>query len=417
MKMAPLKTAIVIIAFIAFVAFMGNFSFITKTEEAPPTPKREFHEISGKIKKGETLFEIFKKYNLDIGELYRIRRASASIHRLRELHPGRPYKIVLDNSAQINSFIYGIDDDSFLNINRTDKGYHAEKVSVRYEKSILHVGGTIKDNLIASIGEGNENMLLALQLSDIFAWDIDFTTDLRNNDSFKIVVEGLYLDGRFKKYGAILAAEFSNNGDAYRAYAFEKNGKIDYYDESGKSLRKSFLKSPLSFRRISSGFSRGRHHPILKIRRPHQGIDYAAATGTPVSAAGDGKVLFAGRKGQYGKLIIIRHRNGYKTYYGHLSKIGKGVRSGVQVNQGKVIGYVGATGLATGPHLHYEMRIDNRPVNPMSLKIPRSESISETMRVAFRQIADRMNSELASVNPSNPVAVGDGKTDGDRKEG
>jgi murein DD-endopeptidase MepM/ murein hydrolase activator NlpD len=416
MKKVPLKAALLITA---FVAFMVNFSFITntKTEDAPPVQKQELREINGKIKKGETLFDIFKKYKLDISELYKIREASANIHRLRELYPGRPYKIVLDNNEQINSFIYGIDDDCSLNINRTDKGYCAEKVPINYEKRILHIGGTIKDNLIASMGEGNENLLLALQLSDIFAWDIDFTADLRNNDSFKIVVEGLYLDGKFKKYGNILSSEFSNNSDVYRAYTFEQNGKIDYYDEMGKSLRKAFLKAPLSFRRISSVFSRGRYHPILKIYRPHQGLDYAAATGTPVSAAGDGTVLYAGRRGQYGNLIIIRHGNGYKTYYGHLAKIDKGVRTGVQVDQGRIIGYVGATGLATGPHLHYEMRINDRPVNPMSLKIPRGATISETMLVAFRQFTDRMNSELASVKPSNHIAVGNAATRESRKEG
>src|ERR1035437_1975435 len=414
MKKSPMKAALLIIA---FFAFMGNFSLITKTEEAPPVQKQEFREITGKIKKGETLFDIFKKYKLDISELYKIREASANIHRLRELHPGRSYKIILDKNAQIDSFIYWMDDDCFLNINRTDKGYCAEKVSIHYEKKILHIGGTIQDNLIASMEEGNENLLLALQLSDMFAWDIEFTTDLRNNDSFKIVVEGLYLDGRFKKYGDILASEFSNNGDVYRAYAFRQNGKIDYYDEMGKSLRKAFLKAPLSFRRISSVFSRGRYHPILKIYRPHQGLDYAAATGTPVSAAGDGTVLYAGRRGQYGNLIIIRHRNGYKTYYGHLAKIDKGVRTGVQVDQGRIIGYVGATGLATGPHLHYEMRINDRPVNPMSLKIPRGATISETMLVAFRQFTDRMNSELASVKPSNHIAVGNAATRESRKEG
>ena len=416
MKKVPLKAALLITA---FVAFMVNFSFITntKTEDAPPVQKQELREINGKIKKGETLFDIFKKYKLDISELYKIREASANIHKLRELYPGRPYKIVLDNNEQINSFIYGIDDDCSLNINRTDKGYCAEKVPINYEKRILHIGGTIKDNLIASMGEGNENLLLALQLSDIFAWDIDFTADLRNNDSFKIVVEGLYLDGKFKKYGNILSSEFSNNSDVYRAYTFEQNGKIDYYDEMGKSLRKAFLKAPLSFRRISSVFSRGRYHPILKIYRPHQGLDYAAATGTPVSAAGDGTVLYAGRRGQYGNLIIIRHGNGYKTYYGHLAKIDKGVRTGVQVDQGRIIGYVGATGLATGPHLHYEMRINDRPVNPMSLKIPRGATISETMLVAFRQFTDRMNSELASVKPSNHIAVGNAATRESRKEG
>ena len=414
MKKVPLKAALLITA---FFAFMSNFSFITKMEEAPPVQKQEFREITGKIKKGETLFDIFKKHKLDISELYKIREASANIHRLRELYPGRPYKIVLDNNEQINSFIYGIDDHCFLNINRTDTGYCAEKVPINYEKRILHIGGTIKDNLIASMGEGNENLLLALQLSDIFAWDIDFTADLRNDDSFKMVVEGLYLDGKFKKYGDILFSEFSNNNDVYRAYAFEQNGKIDYYDEMGKSLRKAFLKAPLSFRRISSVFSRGRYHPILKIYRPHQGLDYAAATGTPVSAAGDGTVLYAGRRGQYGNLIIIKHRNGYKTYYGHLSKIDKGVKNGVQVDQGRIIGYVGATGLATGSHLHYEMRINDRPVNPMSTKIPRGAAISETMMATFRQFKDRMNSELATVKPSDHISVDSGTTRGSRKEG
>ena len=390
----------------AFFAFMGNFSFIVKKkEEAPPVKKPEFREITGTINKGETLFAIFKKYNLDISVLYKIREASANIHRLREVYPGRPYKIVLDNIEQINSFSYGIDDNCFLNINLTETGYCAEKVPINYEKRILHIGGTIKDNLINSMREGNENLLLALQLSDIFAWDIDFTADLRNDDSFKIVVEGLYLDGKFKKYGNILSSEFSNNSDVYRAYAFEQSGKIDYYDEMGKSLRRAFLKAPLSFRRISSLFSRGRYHPILKIYRPHQGLDYAAATGTPVSAAGDGTVLFAGRRGQYGNLIIIGHRNGYKTYYGHLTKIDKSVRNGMRVDQGKIIGYVGATGLATGPHLHYEMRINDRPLNPVSIQIPSGGTISETMRATFQQFKDRMNSELASVEPSSSISV------------
>lgn len=414
MKKVPLKTALVITV---FFAFMGDFSFITKTAEAPPVQKQEFREITGKINNGETLFDIFKKYKLDINELYKIREASANIHRLRELYPGRPYKIVLDTNEQINSFIYGIDDDCFLNINRTDTGFCAQKIPINYEKRILRIGGMIKDNLISSIGEGKQNMLLALQLSDIFAWDIDFATDLRDNDSFKIVVEGLYIDGIFKKYGDILSSEFSNNSSVYRAYAFKQNGKIDYYDDAGQSLRKAFLKAPLSFRRISSVFTQGRYHPILKIYRPHQGLDYAAAPGTPVSAAGDGTVLFAGRRGQYGNLIIIRHGNGYKTYYGHLSKIDKDVRKGVQVEQGRIIGYVGATGLATGPHLHYEMRINDRPLNPMSAKDPRGATISETMRVTFRQFKDRMNSELATVNPSEHISVNNETTQGSGKEG
>jgi murein DD-endopeptidase MepM/ murein hydrolase activator NlpD len=263
------------------------------------------------------------------------------------------------------------------------------------------MGSTIQNNLITSIGEGRDNLMLALQMSDIFAWDIDFTSDLRNGDTFKVLVEGLYLDGQFKKYGNILSAEFVNNGTRFMAYRFEVDGREDYYDDNGNALKKAFLKAPLNFRRISSTFSRGRFHPVLKIYRPHKGIDYAAPAGTPVSAIGDGTVEFAGYRGQYGKLIVVRHRNGYKTYYGHLSRFAKGLRNGKHVDQGDVIGAVGSTGLATGPHLHYEMRINNRPVNPLSIAQPKSASVPQKLMADFRQIRSNMDSALASIQPNS----------------
>ena len=275
---------------------------------------------------------------------------------------------------------------------------------MKYEKKILHIGGVIKDNLISSIGESRDRVLLALELSDIFAWDIDFTVDLRNRDAFKIVVEGFYLDGEFKKYGDILSAEFVNNGETYCAYRFEHNGKAGYYDDEGKSLRKAFLKAPLSFRRISSGFSSGRFHPILKIYRPHHGLDYAAPAGTPVSTVGNGTVNFAGYKGQYGKLVVIRHSNGWKTYYGHLSRINRGIKRGLKVEQGQVIGYVGATGLATGPHLHYEIRIGNKSVNPLTVNLPRGNSIPRRFMAEFRAFKSRMDERLVSIMPTAVVA-------------
>lgn len=399
------KTAIVIIISLSFLAFLGNFSQIAKRKETPAIQQQEFQVITGIIKKGETLFDIFKRHHLYITELYKIREASANIHKLREIYPGRQYKIICDNNEQISSFLYWIDDDCYLNVNRTDQGYCAEKIPIVYEKRTLNIGSSIKGNLISSLGEGTENLLLALQLSDIFTWDIDFTTDLRVDDSYKIIVEGLYRNGEFKKYGQILSAEFINNGDAYRAYAFEQEGKIHYYDEKGRSLRKTFLKAPLSFRRISSTFSTRRFNPVLKIYRPHHGLDYAAAKWTPVSAAGDGKVIFAGRRGQYGNLIILRHRNGYKTYYGHLSKIAGGVYRGAKINQGAIIGYVGATGLASGPHLHYEMRINDHAINPMAVKLPRGPTIPVNMLAAFNKIKDEMNVELASSEFSGAVVI------------
>ncbi len=361
--------------------------------------KTIFSEIKGSIRKGETFFNIFKKYNLDISELFMIREAAADVHGLRELHPGRQYKITVDNNEKINSLEYRINDDAILNITRTASGFYAEKIPINYEKKILHMGHVIKDNLISSLGEGRENLVLALELSDIFAWDIDFTTDIRNDDSVKIVVEGLYLDGAFKKYGDILSVEFTNNGQVYKAYRFVNNGKAGYYDDNGKSFKKAFLKAPLNFRRISSYYSGNRFHPVLRIYRPHHGVDYSAPMGTPVSAIGDGKIIFAGEKGGYGKFVGIRHPNGYETFYGHLSKIDKGIRSGTKVDQGEIIGYVGATGLATGPHLHYEMKVNHRSVNPLTIKLPRAESISGGLMAEFRSFRNQMDTRLVSIKP------------------
>jgi murein DD-endopeptidase MepM/ murein hydrolase activator NlpD len=391
--------SIVIFLIIAFLMIRSSLN-INKTERTVvPTKAKEYHEITGNIKKGETLFDIFKRYKLDIVELFKLKEASADIHKLKDLYPGHPYKIIIDDSSQINEFVYWIDDDNILNITRTESGFCAEKKAVEYEKKIEHIGGTINDNLILSMGEGKENLILALQLSDIFAWDIDFTTDLRNGDVYKIVVEGFYLNGEFKKYGNILSAEFINNSETFYAYRFENNNEIDYYDENGKSLRRSFLKAPLSFRRISSHFSKRRLHPILKIYRPHLGIDYAASVGTPVSTVGDGTVLFAGYKGQNGNMVIIKHFNGYRTYYGHLSKFKRGIKKGLKVKQGQIIGYVGATGLATGPHLDYRIKINNKFVNPLTLKLPRGKSVPKKLMAEFRNFRNEMDTRLASITP------------------
>jgi murein DD-endopeptidase MepM/ murein hydrolase activator NlpD len=212
-----------------------------------------------------------------------------------------------------------------------------------------------------------------------------------------VFVGGLFLQGKFKKYGNVLSVAFINNGDIYRAFRFDPDGNGDYCDAYGNSLKKSFLKAPLSFRRISSTFTERRFHPILKIYRPHHGLDYAAPAGTPVSAVGDGTVLFSGYKGEYGKLVVVRHKNKWKTYYGHLSRIGRNIENGATVQQGQVIGYVGSTGLATGPHLHYEIRVHNRAVNPLEMKIPRDKSISGTALAQFRNFKDEMDRRLAAI--------------------
>ncbi len=402
---------LVIVLAVAFFASRSDLRVIRKQNTAPvqETVQQPCKEICGTVKKGETLSDIFKKYRLDMGELFKLKEASADVHSLRYLYPGRTYRITVNDDNQINSFKYWMNDDNILNISRSNSGFSAEKKCVEYEKRTQYIGGVIKDNLVSSIGQGGENLKLALQLSDIYAWDIDFNTDLRDGDEFRIAVEGLYLNGEFKKYGDVLFAEIVNQGEAYNAYRYTYNGNTDYFDSEGKSLRRTFLKAPLSFRRISSGFSNHRFHPILKIFRPHHGLDYAAPRGTPVSAVGDGTIVFSGRKGQYGKFVIIRHPNGWKTCYGHLSRIAKNMRRGKKVRQGQIIGYVGSTGLATGPHLHYEVRIRNRPVNPLKLKLPQERSVPLEFLAGFKDFREQMDSRIASITFQHFADAGKGK--------
>jgi murein DD-endopeptidase MepM/ murein hydrolase activator NlpD len=241
----------------------------------------------------------------------------------------------------------------------------------------------------------DEYLRLALELSDIYAWDIDFFSDIRNGDSVKMMVEELWVGEVFKGYGNILAAEFLNNGKIHKAYRFKHDGYVGYYDSNGKSLRKALLRSPLKFRYISSYFSKRRFHPILRIYRPHLGVDYAAPTGTPVSVAGGGTVVFAGYKGQNGKIVRIRHSGGFETYYGHLSRIPKKIKRGTEVSQGDIIGYVGSTGLSTGPHLDYRIKLNGKSVNPLKIRLPRGKSILKPLKAEFKKVVDDMNSRLA----------------------
>jgi len=347
--------------------------------------------INNTIAAGETLSAVFKKYGLSFDELFAINQAAASVHKLKEVHPGRPYSIIVDDKNNINTFTYGIDDNNVLKIARVEGGFKAEKSSIPYESRTLTISGVIEDNLISAIGPQREDHLLAMQVSDILAWDIDFNCDLRTGDTFRIIVEGLYAEGKFRKYGKVLSAEFINNKQKYMAYWFEYNGRACYYDQSGKSLQKAFLKAPLSFRRISSSPSRRRLHPILKVYRPHHGVDYVAAAGTPVSATADGTVVSAGYQGDYGKLIVLTHRNGYKTYYGHLSRIRPDLRQGSPVRQGDVIGFVGTTGLSTGPHLHYEIRQNGGLVNPLKFKADAGQAIPLTRMAEFIQTTSVLN--------------------------
>jgi murein DD-endopeptidase MepM/ murein hydrolase activator NlpD len=397
--LGPALLVLAVIALLAALLLSGNSPETSQQNQSKQSTAANLFRISGIVEKGQTLYEIFKRHGLDPGELFRVKEALAGVHSIREIRPGQPYEIHVDPEKRLSTFLYWVNEDSLVRVTRGEAGYQAEKLNLEYERKLLCLEGAIEDNLIASMGGGQQNLLLALSLSDVYAWDIDFTTALRKGDTFRLLVEGLYRDGEFRKYGNILAAEFVNDGVLYRAYRFEIDGRADYYDATGRSLRKAFLKAPLSFRRISSGFSKSRLHPVLKIRRAHNGTDYVAPKGTPVSAMANGQVLAAGHQGGYGKLIVLRHPNGYKTFYGHLSGFAKGVRKGASVTQGQLIGYVGSTGISTGPHLHFEMRVNDRPVNPRRVETPAGQPVPETLLASFNAARDGLAGQLASAPP------------------
>ena len=237
---------------------------------------------------------------------------------------------------------------------------------------------------------------LTMQLANIFGWDIDFVMDIRKGDHFRLLYEELFLDGEKVGDGNILMAEFWNQGRHVTAFRYAtKSGDIDYLDLKGDSLRKEFIRSPVSFTRISSRFSTGRYHPVLHKVRAHKGIDYAAPRGTPVKAAGDGKVIHAGNKGGYGRTVIVQHGQSYTTLYAHLNGYAKGIRTGKRVRQGDVIGYVGSSGLATGPHLHYEFRLNGVHRNPLTVPLPKARGIPDNERKEFLVHANKLRNQLA----------------------
>ena len=317
----------------------------------------------------------------------RLVAAARPIHDLARISVGRPFGVALGPDGLMRAFTYGIDELRTLRVVRDGNDLRADVLARRYETRVETVGGTIESSLFGAIEASGEEDQLALDLADIYAWDVDFNTEIQRGDSFRVAVEKLSLDGAFARYGRILAAEFVRGDRVLRAFRHEGAGGAGYYDSEGRPLRKAFLRSPLRFTRISSRFSRSRLHPVLHVRRAHLGVDYAAPSGTPVAAAADGVVSAAGWMGGYGRTVRIRHPNGYETLYGHLSRID--VRPGQRVAQGARVGAVGATGLATGPHLDYRMSRDGQFVDPLRLESPPAEPVPENERLAFAQTLRR----------------------------
>jgi murein DD-endopeptidase MepM/ murein hydrolase activator NlpD len=349
----------------------------------PPPPLKT---LEGTIGRNTNLASILGP-TLSPAVIHRIVETARPLHDLARISVGHPFSLVVGHDGFLSNFSYAIDELRTLRVFRKGEGLEAEVTTRTYDQRTEVVEGVIASSLFGAVNAAGEEDQLALDLAEIFAWDIDFHTELQKGDSFKVAVEKMYLDGRLSRYGHILSAEFVQGGRTLRAVRFDAESSHGYYAPDGKPLRKAFLRSPLKFSRISSGFTHSRFHPILKKMRPHFGIDYAAPVGTPVMASGDGVVTLAGWDGGYGKTVRIRHPNGYQTLYGHLSRIN--VKRGQRVIQEQYVGSVGMTGLATGPHLDYRMIKSGVFVNPLKIQSPRAEPVPRSERAAFEATRDR----------------------------
>lgn len=358
---------------------------------APPAPVLTTEEAV--IERGQSLAKILSRRGFTNQEIDRLRtqvkaQAKPPVD-LGKIVAGRTLRFRTDAAGVVQVLEYLLDDEGFLRISRDGPGFKAERIAYAFETRLAHISGTIEDNPINTVTEGGESAALALAMTDLFAWDIDFYTELRRGDSFRMVVEKRYLDGKFADYGKIIAARFICQGKCFEAFRYEisdpaKPGamKADYYDREGKSVRKEFLRSPLPYARITSRFSLSRLHPIRKVYRAHYGVDYAAARGTPVQATGDGVVIAAGSNGAAGNMVHIRHANNYETMYLHLSRVY--VKRGDRVTGGKtIVGQVGSTGESTGPHLDYRIKQGGSYVNPMAWKFQPQSPLPAQYKVGF----------------------------------
>ena len=333
------------------------------------------------IQRDDTLDQIFRSIGLDLGTLAELRSRPEVRKALDVLKPGEIITLTHADGV-LQTFNRQISDTLTLSVSRAGDGYAVNYIENPLETELVGQRAVIESSLFAA-GEraGMSSRTIMTLANQIFGFDIDFALDLRQGDTFGVLYEQKFQDGRYVSDGRILAAEFVNQGKTHRAVWFEsKDGEVKgYFTPEGKGMRTAFLRAPLDFTRISSKFNSRRLHPVLGIVRAHKGTDYAAPTGTKVWAAGAGRVVFAGRKGGYGNVVIIDHGKGVTTVYGHLSRFAKSLRPGRSVGQGDTIGYVGMTGLATGPHLHYEYRVNGVQRNPATLPMPRTEVPSRYM--------------------------------------
>lgn len=378
---------------------------VSETPEDTTLVRLESRELT--VKSGDSLSILFDRNGLKPNDWMALAALKGDAKRLLRLRPGDKLMLGLDDEQRVAALDMRIDDTQTLSVRRDENGKFQQSVLVDdISAREVAVEGVIDNSLFLSAKAAGLSDRLTMELTDIFAWDVDFALDIRAGDRFRVIYEELYRDGKPLKEGKILAAEFSNRGRMLRAVRYiDSDDRAAYYAPDGKPMKKAFLRSPVDFTRISSRFSLGRKHPILNKIRAHKGVDYAAPRGTPIKAAGAGKVVFAGNKGGYGRVVILQHAGKYRTLYAHLNGFRRGIRKGVSVSQGDTIAYVGMSGLATGPHLHYEFLVGDRHVDPLSVKLPSAPQIASSEMARFESQTATLLAKLDEFAPSSALVA------------
>ena len=359
----------------------------------PPDPAME----RAGVRDGDSLYLIFNRKGLSQTDLQHLLASGEHGKKLKRLRPGQSFAFLRDRDGRIARFHHEVDELTTVEFTRSGDGFASRVVAREYDRHIAVKNGIIESSLFAA-ARGVPDQIVH-QFVDVLEWDVDFARDLRKGDSFSLLYEELHIDDRRVGTGDVLALEFRSVGaeEPVRAFRYtDSNGDTDYFTPDGRSLRRAFMRNPLRFTRISSRFSKSRLHPVLRVRRPHRGVDYAAPRGTAVRATGNGRVSFTGRKGGYGKTVLITHGNAHTTLYAHLSRYAKGVRKGTRVQQGQVIGYVGSTGVSTGPHLHYEFRVNGVHRDPLTVQLPRAAPLGKGELEKFRRAIGPLAARIES---------------------